>query len=60
MLHRDEGIIVPTMDDAESACRYALMSLRFALTPAEGDVNLQRPTRQARTNSAGVYVRLRA
>lgn len=60
MLHRDEGIIVPTMDDAESACRYALMSLRFALTPAEGDVNLQRPTRQARTNSAGVYERLRA
>ena len=36
MLHRKDGKIVAEKDDIESAMRYAMMSLRFALTEGEG------------------------
>lgn len=36
MYHRKDGKIVPVEDDAMSATRYAVMSLRFAVTPPLG------------------------
>lgn len=48
MLHRDEKAkIVPVRDDLESALRYAIMMVRYAITPAEGDPNRTRPTTTA-------------
>lgn len=51
LLHRKEGVIVPERDDLESALRYAVMSLRYALTPLEGDPNRRRPQVQVRHDS---------
>lgn len=49
MLHRKDQQIVPVNDDIESAVRYALMGLRFAIS--DHDTRVQRPSMQDDTYS---------
>ena len=44
MIHRKEGQIILKNDDAESAVRYAMMSLQFAISDAELDQSVQTQT----------------
>ncbi len=41
LLHRKKGQIVPTKDDIESATRYAMMMLRYAIS--DTDLSVRRP-----------------
>jgi phage terminase large subunit-like protein len=50
LLHRKDGVIVPERDDLESALRYAMIDLRLAVTPAEGDPTARRRQRQANSD----------
>ena len=51
LLHRKDGVIVPERDDLESALRYALLDIRYAVTPAEGDPARNRPQSQRQTDA---------
>ena len=44
MMHRKDGQIVAVADDIESAVRYAVMMLRFAVS--DDYLSIKRPTQQ--------------
>lgn len=45
LLHRKDGQIVPRDDDLESATRYAVMMLRYAMSDVEAERNAMHPQR---------------
>lgn len=53
MLHRKDGVIVPINDDLESATRYALMMLRFAVTGAEAEWDAPHGSGGGRSRAGG-------
>ncbi len=56
MLHRKDGRIVPVRDDVESAVRYALMMIRFALASSDkSSSTMTRDLESAEYNPLSMY-----
>ena len=57
MLHRKDGKIVPKNDDIESATRYAVMMMRYAITQGEGEGPTQHTVDYENYDPLGEYSR---